>query len=76
MMGVSWSFQRPWEDYFTVVEWDQRGAGKTYASNDWETVKPTMKIERFVEDAEEMVEYLRASITSARSCYLASHGVR
>ena len=60
MMGVSWSFQRPWEDYFTVVEWDQRGAGKTYASNDWETVKPTMKIERFVEDAEEMVQYLRA----------------
>jgi proline iminopeptidase len=60
MMGVSWTFQRPWEDYFTVVEWDQRGAGKTYASNDWETVKPTMKIERFVEDAEEMVQYLRA----------------
>jgi pimeloyl-ACP methyl ester carboxylesterase len=60
MMGVSWSFQRPWEDYFTVVEWDQRGAGKTYASNDWETVKPTLKVERFVEDAEEMVQYLRA----------------
>src|ERR1700733_11895960 len=60
MMGVSWSFQRPWEDYFTVVQWDQRGAGKTYAANDWETVKPTMKIERFVEDAEEIVQYLRA----------------
>jgi proline iminopeptidase len=60
MMGVSWSFQRPWEDYFTVVEWDQRGAGKTYAANDWNAVKPTLKIERFVEDAEEMVQYLRA----------------
>src|SRR6202789_1809010 len=32
IMGVSWSFQRPWEDCFTVVEWDQRGSGKTYAS--------------------------------------------
>lgn len=60
IMGVSWSFQRPWEDYFTVVEWDQRGSGKTYASNDWEAVQPTMKIERFVDDAEELVQYLRA----------------
>jgi pimeloyl-ACP methyl ester carboxylesterase len=59
MMGASWTFQRPWEDYFTVVQWDQRGSGKTYASNDWETVKPTLKVERFVEDAEELVEYLR-----------------
>jgi pimeloyl-ACP methyl ester carboxylesterase len=59
MMGASWSFQRPWEDYFTVVQWDQRGSGKTYASNDWETVKPTLKVERFVEDAEELVQYLR-----------------
>jgi proline iminopeptidase len=28
------SFQAPWEKYFTVVQWDQRGAGKTYTSND------------------------------------------
>src|SRR6202012_6251289 len=42
IMGVSWSFQHPWEDYFTAVEWDQRGSGKPYASNDWETVQPTM----------------------------------
>jgi pimeloyl-ACP methyl ester carboxylesterase len=59
IMGASWSFQRPWEDYFTVVQWDQRGSGKTYASNDWERVKPTLTTERFVDDAEELVQYLR-----------------
>ena len=27
MMPASWLFQGPWEEYFTVVQWDQRGAG-------------------------------------------------
>src|SRR5450432_1482963 len=22
-MPIAWPFQRPWEDFFTVVEWDQ-----------------------------------------------------
>jgi proline iminopeptidase len=25
-MPTSWYFQRAWEEYFTVVNWDQRGA--------------------------------------------------
>ena len=25
-----WQFQRPMEEYFTMVNWDQRGAGKTF----------------------------------------------
>ena len=32
-MPSSWFYQSPWEEYFTVVQWDQRGAGKTYAQN-------------------------------------------
>ena len=27
------AFQGPWEEYFTVVQWEPRGAGKTYAGN-------------------------------------------
>ena len=41
-MPTSWYFQRGWEDFFTVVQWDQRGAGKTYAANDPAVVAPTM----------------------------------
>ena len=54
-------FEAPWTDYFTVVEWDQRGAGKTYELNDPAKVAPTMHKERMVEDAEELVGYLRAT---------------
>ncbi|ALN60985.1 alpha/beta hydrolase fold family protein [Lysobacter antibioticus] len=58
-MPFSWYFQRGWEDYFTVVQWDQRGAGKTYLLNDPAKLEPTMTRERMVEDTEEMVAWLR-----------------
>jgi proline iminopeptidase len=58
-MPYSWYFQRGWEDYFTVVQWDQRGAGKTYLLNDPAKLEPTMTRERMVDDTEEMVAWLR-----------------
>ena len=58
-MPTSWYFQRGWEDYFTVVQWDQRGAGKTYADNDPALVAPTMTPHRIVADAEELTAWLR-----------------
>jgi pimeloyl-ACP methyl ester carboxylesterase len=57
-MPEAWTFQRPWEDYFTVVQWDQRGAGKTYASNDPQTIAPTMTAEQMIDDTEYVVAYL------------------
>jgi len=56
---VSWLYQSGWEDYFTVVQWDQRGAGKTYLANDPKAVAPTISKERMVADAEEMTAWLR-----------------
>ena len=58
-MPISWYFQRGWEEYFTVVQWDQRGAGKTYAGHDPEAIAPTMTLERMVADTEEMAAWLR-----------------
>jgi proline iminopeptidase len=52
-------FQGPWEKYFTIVQWDQRGAGKTYSSNSKELQRQTMTMERMNSDTLEMVNYLR-----------------
>ena len=53
-----WQFQRPIEEYFTVVNWDQRGAGKTYGEADPEAVADSLHIARYVDDAVEVAEYL------------------
>lgn len=59
MMPASWTFQKPWEDYFTVVQWDQRAAGRTHRANDPDGVAPTLAIDRYVADAVELIDWLR-----------------
>nr|WP_208543161.1 alpha/beta fold hydrolase [Lysobacter alkalisoli] len=58
-MPTSWYFQRGWEEYFTVVQWDQRGAGKTYVENDPELIAPTVTPEQMIADTVELVAWLR-----------------
>lgn len=57
--GIAWWATRPLEEYFTVVHWDQRGSGRTHLANDPGAVAPTMTPERFVDDIEELVAWLR-----------------
>jgi proline iminopeptidase len=59
MIGLSWAFQNPWEDYFTVVQWDQRGSGKNAATADREALRGTLTVDRLVSDAEELIAHLR-----------------
>lgn len=54
------AWQGPWEKYFTVVQWDQRGAGKTYASNDKELQRKTMSVPQMEQDTVDVAKYLRA----------------
>ncbi|MEP7041987.1 MAG: alpha/beta hydrolase [Dokdonella sp.] len=58
-MPLAYTFQTPWEDYFTVVQWDQRGAGKTYAANAATQTGSSMTVAKMTADAEEVVSYLR-----------------
>jgi pimeloyl-ACP methyl ester carboxylesterase len=61
-MPLAWWTTRGLEEYFTVVHWDQRGAGKTHLINDPKAVAPTMRPERFVDDTEELVAWLRKAL--------------
>jgi len=59
-MPTTWQWQRPIEEYFTVAHYDQRAVGKTLRANDKEAVAGTLRIDRFVDDAIEVAEHLRA----------------
>lgn len=48
---------KPWERHFTLVHWDQRGAGRTFARNR-EAGCGRLTIERMIADAIEVAEFL------------------
>lgn len=50
-----------WEHDFTLVQWDQRGAGRTFARNRARAaeIERTMTFERMVEDGIEIADHLR-----------------
>ena len=52
---------RPWEEHFTVVHWDQRGAGRTFARNG-EAGCGRLTIRRMVADGLEVVAFLTANL--------------
>jgi pimeloyl-ACP methyl ester carboxylesterase len=54
-------FSQAWERDFTLVMWDQRGEGLTYAKSG-RSVAPTMTIDRMAEDGIEVVEMLRSKL--------------
>jgi pimeloyl-ACP methyl ester carboxylesterase len=69
---IAWWNTRELEEYFTVVEWDQRGAGKTYLINDPKVVAPTMTTDRMIADTEELISRLRSSL-GKRKIFLLGH---
>ncbi|HEY1890162.1 MAG TPA: alpha/beta hydrolase [Steroidobacteraceae bacterium] len=58
IMPESWTFQRPWEDYFTVVQWDQRGAGKTFSAAH-RTPDKVMTVAQLESDTDQVITWLR-----------------
>jgi pimeloyl-ACP methyl ester carboxylesterase len=54
-----WTYQRPLEEYFTIVNYDQRGAGKTYLENDPAAVQKTLRIDQYVQDAIDIAQLVK-----------------
>lgn len=55
----SWIWQRGVEDYFTVVNYDQRASGKS-AANVPDGLD--LSIDRYVDDLVELIEWLRSEV--------------
>lgn len=51
------AFQEKWEEIYTVIHWDQRGAGKTLSKNPSAEHYPTS--DSIMEDTYEIVQYLK-----------------
>jgi pimeloyl-ACP methyl ester carboxylesterase len=59
---MSWWFGRGWEEFFTVVQWDQRAAGKTHLLNDPEAIRSTLTRDRMIADVEEIAGWVRREL--------------
>jgi pimeloyl-ACP methyl ester carboxylesterase len=62
-----WTFAMfaPWEKQFTVVQWDERGAGRTLRKSG-PSIAPTITVPRMVQDGIELSEYLRKHLGKDR----------
>jgi pimeloyl-ACP methyl ester carboxylesterase len=71
MMPESWIFQRPWEDFFTVVQWDQRGSGKTFSASGRQP-DTSMTLEQMQADTEQLIDLLRQTY-GKKKIFLMAH---
>ena len=62
LMPTAWMWQRPVEEFFTVVHYDQRGAGRSFQLSNPEDVRSTMSPDQYTRDAVELVEWLRGEL--------------
>ncbi|MFW9923722.1 MAG: alpha/beta fold hydrolase [Candidatus Thorarchaeota archaeon] len=54
-MGFAHKYERNLEKHFIFVNWDQRGAGKTFS---FRTPKESMNVEQFISDGHQLISYL------------------
>ena len=68
-MYLAHAFQRPLEEHFVVVHWDQRGAGKSF----YEDIPiETMNVEQFISDTVELTQMLKERFGHEK-IYLVGH---
>jgi pimeloyl-ACP methyl ester carboxylesterase len=70
-MYLSHVLNGPLEKHFIIVNWDQRGTGKSYSKH----IKPeTMNLRQLISDAEELIHYLKEKLNKPNEkFYLHGH---
>ena len=63
-IGFFDAIQRPWEDYFTIVHWDQRQTGKSYYPAD--DINAPLSIDQFIGDTAEVIQHLRRHLNQEK----------
>lgn len=69
MMYLAHSFQKELENHFVVVQWDRRGAGKSYSED---IPAETMTVTQMISDTKDLVKILRNRL-SKKKIYLVGH---
>lgn len=62
LMGMMWAYQKTWEDFFTVVNWEQRGVGKNFSAADSARLGATLNPEQLAQDAAVVAQHLREKL--------------
>jgi pimeloyl-ACP methyl ester carboxylesterase len=70
LMPLAWACQGPWEDFFTVVNWDQRGVGRNASPHARSALLPSITAERIVADGEAVVAHLMRTLGHAKVALL------
>src|SRR5580700_9858419 len=61
MIPFTYRSMRPWEKYYTIVNWDQRGAGRTYFLNDGAD-QTASGMDQIINDGIQVAEFARKQL--------------
>lgn len=66
--GLSHIHHAGWTDHFTVVNWDQRGSGRTYSANPGrkQEISQTGTMEDYMRDLDDVIAYLHTVLSFER----------
>ena len=68
MIPFTYRTMRAWEKQFTIVNWDQRGAGRTYTHNGG-AASPPAGIDQLIADGLDVAEFARQHLHKGRSSW-------
>jgi pimeloyl-ACP methyl ester carboxylesterase len=67
---TAWMWQRGLEDYFTVVNYDQRASGRSVRLSDLHALDADLSLGRYVGDAVDLIEWLQIELDVGRVAFL------